>query len=622
MSFAKPIFTTRGKQIELQGIEGQQIIFTKIKIGDGRITTQSPSQLTDLINVIAEAPITSLKRYDAYAAIRSVFQNIDVPEAFWWREVGLFATDPATGEEVLYAYQNAYDTAEYITPSSLVTKKINWTIYIDDGENLGADIHKKMVFCSVEDLDEHNDLEGAHEVAFTAHNADTGSHTDIRKKIGTDISSHNTSTSAHENRFNEFVKGVTGSNATLTITKGNGTTSTVTVNNVVNATNATKATQDSGGQQINSTYIKGLSVSGKTITYTKGNGTTGTITTQDTVYTHPNSGATAGTYRNVTVNAQGHVTAGSNPTTLAGYGITDGALKYELGETGGSAVYSMFGSCAADAQNGNISATIILTQGGNFGGSYQGAWLIQMSTRNAKSMSVKTLRTPSGGEPTFGYYVSGSTCYFGALFPAYRGNANITVLSNVGFTLKDFGDVSAAPSGWTKVTPEIMIDSGNYTSYLPAAKVALCGEVKWYAGKSVPSGWLLCNGATISRTTYSALYNVIGTTYGAGDGSTTFNLPLLTDNRFIEGSNTPGTQHKAGLPNITGSGALGTAASYNVSNCKGAIYRDGINKKYQETNGSNNGDTTYFDASRSNSIYGSSTTVQPQSLTMLPIIKY
>lgn len=204
MSFAKPIFTTRGKQIELQGIEGQQIIFTKIKIGDGRITTQSPSQLTDLINVIAEAPITSLKRYDAYAAIRSVFQNIDVPEAFWWREVGLFATDPATGEEVLYAYQNAYDTAEYITPSSLVTKKINWTIYIDDGENLGADIHKKMVFCSVEDLDEHNDLEGAHEPAFTAHNADTNSHTDIRNKIGTDISSHNTSTSAHTDIRNKI----------------------------------------------------------------------------------------------------------------------------------------------------------------------------------------------------------------------------------------------------------------------------------------------------------------------------------------------------------------------------------------------------------------------------------
>lgn len=54
-----------------------------------------------------------------------------------------------------------------------------------------------------------------------------------------------------------------------------------------NADTSTKATQDSAGQQINTTYIKGLSVSGRTITYTKGNGATGTITTQDTVYTHP-----------------------------------------------------------------------------------------------------------------------------------------------------------------------------------------------------------------------------------------------------------------------------------------------------------------------------------------------
>lgn len=49
-----------------------------------------------------------------------------------------------------------------------------------------------------------------------------------------------------------------------------------------NADTATTATNDSAGQQINTTYIKGLSVSGKTITYTKGNGATGTITTQDT----------------------------------------------------------------------------------------------------------------------------------------------------------------------------------------------------------------------------------------------------------------------------------------------------------------------------------------------------
>lgn len=49
--------------------------------------------------------------------------------------------------------------------------------------------------------------------------------------------------------------------------------------------------------------------------------------TETNVYSHPNSGVTAGTYKSVTVNAQGHVTGGSNPTTLAGYGITDGETK-------------------------------------------------------------------------------------------------------------------------------------------------------------------------------------------------------------------------------------------------------------------------------------------------------
>jgi hypothetical protein len=59
------------------------------------------------------------------------------------------------------------------------------------------------------------------------------------------------------------------------------------------ASSATKATQDSAGQQINTTYIKGLSVSGRTITYTKGDGTTGTITTQDTNTTYSTGTASA-----------------------------------------------------------------------------------------------------------------------------------------------------------------------------------------------------------------------------------------------------------------------------------------------------------------------------------------
>jgi microcystin-dependent protein len=48
-----------------------------------------------------------------------------------------------------------------------------------------------------------------------------------------------------------------------------------------------------------------------------------------------------------------------------------------------------------------------------------------------------------------------------------------------------------------------------------------------YAGSSEPTGWLLCSGNAISRTTYSSLYSAIGTTYGSGDGVNTFNLPDL-----------------------------------------------------------------------------------------------
>ena len=54
-----------------------------------------------------------------------------------------------------------------------------------------------------------------------------------------------------------------------------------------------------------------------------------------------------------------------------------------------------------------------------------------------------------------------------------------------------------------------------------------------YAGSSAPTGWLLCDGSAISRTTYAALFAKIGTTYGTGDGSTTFNLPDLRGRKVV-----------------------------------------------------------------------------------------
>lgn len=64
------------------------------------------------------------------------------------------------------------------------------------------------------------------------------------------------------------------------------------------------------------------------------------------------------------------------------------------------------------------------------------------------------------------------------------------------------------------------------------------GVVITYAGSTAPEGWLLCDGSAVSRDTYATLFDVIGTTYGVGDGSTTFNVPDLSGRVVIGVSGT------------------------------------------------------------------------------------
>jgi len=83
-------------------------------------------------------------------------------------------------------------------------------------------------------------------------------------------------------------------------------------------------------------------------------------------------------------------------------------------------------------------------------------------------------------------------------------------------------------------TPVAYDDSatkGYVDNSLPAGTILMWGG----PGGSIPPGWLLCNGAAVSRTAYGRLFAAIGTTHGGGDGSTTFNLPDLRD-RFIVGA--------------------------------------------------------------------------------------
>ena len=66
------------------------------------------------------------------------------------------------------------------------------------------------------------------------------------------------------------------------------------------------------------------------------------------------------------------------------------------------------------------------------------------------------------------------------------------------------------------------------------------GSISMFAGSQAPESWLLCDGSTVSRTDYANLFAVIGTSYGAGDGSTTFGLPDLRQ-RFPRGAGSSGS---------------------------------------------------------------------------------
>jgi microcystin-dependent protein len=104
-------------------------------------------------------------------------------------------------------------------------------------------------------------------------------------------------------------------------------------------------------------------------------------------------------------------------------------------------------------------------------------------------------------------------------------------------------------------------DGANLTGIegIPTATI-----VPW-SDSSVPSGFLECDGTAVSRTTYSALFAIIGTTYGTGDGSTTFNVPDLQDNVPIGKSNNKALASTGGANTVANSGNVGTNTNINVT---------------------------------------------------------
>ena len=158
------------------------------------------------------------------------------------------------------------------------------------------------------------------------------------------------------------------------------------------------------------------------------------------------------------------------------------------------------------------------------------------------------------------------------------------------------------------------------------------GAVLYFAGQTAPAGWLKANGAAVSRTAYAALFAAIGTTYGAGDGSTTFNLPDLRgefmrgwdDGRGIDSGRAIGSAQGDAIRNITGSIDSGTDQTrqlFDDVTAKGALAVSRRNwKRWTSDSGDgyNVPSAFDFDASR---VVPTAAENRPRNIALLACIK-
>ncbi len=128
-----------------------------------------------------------------------------------------------------------------------------------------------------------------------------------------------------------------------------------------------------------------------------------------------------------------------------------------------------------------------------------------------------------------------------------------------------------------KCSNPIGIGTGLATATQPGAvtlqQLPPSGSVSMFAGATAPAGWLLCDGSAISRASYADLFAAIGTTWGVGDGSTTFNIPNLVG-KFVRGADGAGPELGATQGDATavnGLSATGTFASSSHTHSDGSL---------------------------------------------------
>ena len=167
--------TTQGAILAAKTLESKTLEFSKFAIGDGELVDTSATaikSLTSLANLVLNFDITKISRdTDTQVTVRGLFQNTDAESSFYLRELGLYAIDPDTEQEILFAYINYGDEAEYIN-NSIAAKKEHYfdmVITVDNADNVTITTDPTTVYVTEKDLNEFKQIVVASNAG--AHNA-------------------------------------------------------------------------------------------------------------------------------------------------------------------------------------------------------------------------------------------------------------------------------------------------------------------------------------------------------------------------------------------------------------------------------------------------------------------
>lgn len=151
--------TTAGAQLAAKTIVGKKLQFTVAKVGSGTLSDSSMSAIkarTSLVNPVMSIDITRVEQTSQIqATIGFVFKNTDAPSAFYFRELGIFALDPDTKQEILFAYAYAGNNAEYVNNSisEIVQKKINVVVTVDNASNVQITLDSSQIYVTEDELE-------------------------------------------------------------------------------------------------------------------------------------------------------------------------------------------------------------------------------------------------------------------------------------------------------------------------------------------------------------------------------------------------------------------------------------------------------------------------------------